>query len=106
MSNWQILSYAPLERAWVHGHSQTGIIFLKSAAPQAVIYNGFDEMFVGGVAMGADGAIGTTGRAPAGYGLVGMRERATLLGGTFHAGPTADHGWRVEANLPRTGRPR
>ena len=33
---------------------------LKTAAPQAVIYNGFDEMFVGGVAMGADGGIGTT----------------------------------------------
>ena len=33
---------------------------LKSAAPQAVIYNGYDEMFVGGMAMGADGAIGTT----------------------------------------------
>lgn len=45
-------------------------------------------------------------RAPAGYGLVGMRERATLLGGTFHAGPSDGRGWRVEANLPRTGRPR
>jgi N-acetylneuraminate lyase len=33
---------------------------LKTAAPHAVIYNGFDEMFVGGVAMGADGGIGTT----------------------------------------------
>jgi N-acetylneuraminate lyase len=33
---------------------------LKQAAPQSVIYNGFDEMFVGGVAMGADGGIGTT----------------------------------------------
>ena len=33
---------------------------LKSAAPHAVIYNGYDEMFVGGFAMGADGAIGTT----------------------------------------------
>jgi N-acetylneuraminate lyase len=33
---------------------------LKAAAPQAVIYNGYDEMFVGGLAMGADGAIGTT----------------------------------------------
>ncbi len=53
-----------------------------------------------------DGSIGTTGRAPAGYGLVGMRERATLLGGTFHAGPTAGRGWRVEATLPRTGAPR
>jgi signal transduction histidine kinase len=53
-----------------------------------------------------DGSIGTTGRGPAGYGLVGMRERATLLGGTFHAGPTAGRGWRVEAILPRTGTPR
>jgi N-acetylneuraminate lyase len=40
---------------------------LKSAAPQAVIYNGFDEMFVGGIAMGADGAIGTT------YNVMGRR---------------------------------
>ena len=46
------------------------------------------------------------GRAPAGYGLVGMRERASLLGGTFHAGPAAERGWRVEAVLPRTGPPR
>ena len=46
------------------------------------------------------------GRAPAGYGLVGMRERASLLGGTFHAGPAAGRGWRVEAVLPRTGTPR
>lgn len=46
------------------------------------------------------------GRTPAGYGLVGMRERASLLGGTFHAGPAAERGWRVEAVLPRTGTPR
>jgi signal transduction histidine kinase len=46
------------------------------------------------------------GRAPAGYGLVGMRERASLLGGTFHAGPAGERGWRVEAVLPRTGTPR
>ena len=49
---------------------------------------------------------GTAGRTHAGYGLVGMHERATLLGGTFHAGPNAGRGWRVEANLPRTGIPR
>ena len=53
-----------------------------------------------------DGSSGAGGRAPAGYGLVGMRERASLLGGTFHAGPTAERGWRVEATLPRTGTPR
>ena len=52
-----------------------------------------------------DGAPGTArGGGAAGYGLVGMQERATLLGGTFQAGPTADGGWRVEATLPRTWR--
>jgi len=53
-----------------------------------------------------DGSSGAGGRGPAGYGLVGMRERASLLGGTFHAGPAAERGWRVEAVLPRTGTPR
>jgi signal transduction histidine kinase len=33
------------------------------------------------------------------YGLVGMRERATALGGEFVAGPTAD-GWRVRCRIP------
>jgi signal transduction histidine kinase len=37
-----------------------------------------------------------------GMGLIGMRERATLLGGTFAAGPHGT-GWRVHAVLP-TGR--
>ncbi|GAB11206.1 putative two-component system histidine kinase [Gordonia araii NBRC 100433] len=53
-----------------------------------------------------DGFSGAGGRAPAGYGLVGMRERASLLGGTLQAGPVAERGWRVEANLPRTRRTR
>ncbi|HSA49739.1 MAG TPA: two-component sensor histidine kinase, partial [Yinghuangia sp.] len=41
-------------------------------------------------------------RAPgAGAGLVGMRERASLLGGTFDAGPRAvANAWRVRAELP------
>lgn len=32
-------------------------------------------------------------------GLIGMKERANLVGGTFEAGPH-EHGWRVEAVLP------
>ncbi len=54
-----------------------------------------------------DGDPTAAGGASSGYGLVGMRERATLLGGTFHAGPIAGgRGWRVEAMLPhaRTAR--
>ncbi|NUP63868.1 MAG: transcriptional regulator [Nonomuraea sp.] len=42
-----------------------------------------------------------TGRGRDGYGLTGLRERATLLGGTLQAGPGTDRGWRVEAELPR-----
>jgi signal transduction histidine kinase len=33
------------------------------------------------------------------YGLIGMQERATALGGKFAAGPTRD-GWRVRCELP------
>ena len=35
-----------------------------------------------------------------GYGLVGMRERAALVGGRLEAGPTAGGTWRVRLELP------
>ena len=38
--------------------------------------------------------------APPGHGIVGMRERAAMLGGTLAAGPTSDGGYLVEAALP------
>ncbi|GAA1590646.1 histidine kinase [Kribbella hippodromi] len=37
--------------------------------------------------------------APGGYGLLGMRERADLVGGSLEAGPTST-GWRVELEVP------
>ncbi len=37
---------------------------------------------------------------PGGHGLVGMRERAALFGGTLTAGPRGDHGFEVHAVLP------
>ena len=42
-------------------------------------------------------------RHTAGHGIIGMRERATLLGGVLEAGPRADGGFRVVARLPRAG---
>ncbi|SNY34431.1 Signal transduction histidine kinase [Paractinoplanes atraurantiacus] len=37
---------------------------------------------------------------PGGNGLPGMRHRVTSLGGTFHAGPTFEGGYRVEVIVP------
>ena len=41
--------------------------------------------------------------ATPGYGMTGMSERATLLGGTCDAGPAPEGGWTVTAVLPRSG---
>jgi signal transduction histidine kinase len=51
------------------------------------------------VANGA-GTAGETAPTGAGQGLVGMRERAELYGGTFDAGPRADGGFLVTATFP------
>jgi signal transduction histidine kinase len=44
-------------------------------------------------------------RRSAGHGIVGMRERARLLGGTLEARPRPDGGFRVVAHLPTGGEP-
>ncbi|MGI5122586.1 sensor histidine kinase [Marinactinospora thermotolerans] len=48
----------------------------------------------------AEGTVVERGDLGAGTGLTGMRERATLLGGTFSAGPVDGRRWRVRAVLP------
>jgi signal transduction histidine kinase len=50
-----------------------------------------------------DAAPGPVGVGSGGHGLVGMAERARLLGGSVTAGPNADGGWTVLARLPLTG---
>lgn len=60
----------------------------------------------------ADGAVdievsdrghAAAGLPGSGYGIVGMRERALLLGGSLTAGPQIDGGFRVAAHLPVGG---
>lgn len=43
-----------------------------------------------------------TGRrfSPSGFGLIGLRERVTLLGGEFSSGRTDDGHWTLEARIP------
>ena len=49
-----------------------------------------DDGVASGVPVGGSG----------GYGIVGMRERVELLGGTFSAGRREPTGWKVRAELP------
>lgn len=53
-------------------------------------------------------ARGAPGLAPqgTGHGLLGIRERSSLVGGELQAGPTPDGGFRVWANLPAHGQNR
>ncbi|GAA4865943.1 sensor histidine kinase [Saccharopolyspora cebuensis] len=46
----------------------------------------------------------TSGLASGGNGLIGLRERAAVYGGTLDAGPAAGGGWRVRAELPLAAR--
>ena len=63
-------------------------------------------------AVGNDVRVRVTNRPPvaagsllpgSGAGLIGLRERVALVGGTLTAGPTADGGWQVDAVLPAAG---
>lgn len=50
-----------------------------------------------------DGETVRGGSPEPGFGLLGMRERAKLLGGSLEAGPAPGRGWAVTAVLPRNG---
>ena len=49
------------------------------------------------------GLAGSPDGAARGHGLIGMRERAQLVGGTFEVGPDEAGRFVVRAALPREG---
>ncbi|VAW00179.1 hypothetical protein MNBD_ACTINO02-158 [hydrothermal vent metagenome] len=53
------------------------------------------------IADNGDGAAHDLGRTDgSGLGIIGIRERATVLGGTFQAGPRVGGGYNVHVNIP------
>jgi signal transduction histidine kinase len=55
------------------------------------------------VEVGNDESLAKVEKSAPGVGLVGMRERVTALGGRLSAGPRADGGFSVRAELPLGG---
>ena len=72
-----------------------------SGAPVRVVLR-FGASDVGLEVVNAPGprAVAARSDGQRGYGLLGMGERAQMLGARFDAGPTADGGWRVALVLP------
>jgi signal transduction histidine kinase len=52
---------------------------------------------------GPGGSGARAGLAPGGHGIAGMRERVSLCGGEFAAGPLPERGFRVTARFPLPG---
>jgi signal transduction histidine kinase len=79
---------------------------LRHAGPVAteVAVTVTDDMVRVRVADDGDGS-GTRDGSSGGQGLMGMRERAGLLGGTVQAGPRPGGGWLVAAELPERPAP-
>ncbi len=73
----------------------------RQATHVQVSVSGYDDHI--GLTVLDDGLPGP--KNAAGFGLVGMAERAEILGGTFEAGRMPNRGWQVSATLPRNGEP-
>jgi len=57
------------------------------------------------VSPAAPASNGNGAAPPAGHGIIGMRERAAMLGGQLEAGPTDEGGYQVTAVLPDAKEP-
>ncbi len=73
-----------------------------SGASSVTVAVAYDDRVVQ-VTVSDDGAGGSTPARPGGHGLVAMRERVALVGGTLDAGPAPQGGWTVRAVLPLDG---
>jgi len=91
---------SPTVGAAVHRIAQEAVVNARRHALDATVVRveanqGDDDLVL---TVTDDGRAST--RQADGFGIVGMTERATLLGGTLEAGPTQPKGWKVTAVLP------
>jgi signal transduction histidine kinase len=77
----------------------TNVVRHAGASTARVLIEHRDDQLIVDVADdGAKAAVVAGG--PPGHGLIGMRERVLAYGGTLHAAPSTDGGFRVHARIP------
>jgi signal transduction histidine kinase len=89
-----------------HAHAAHADVLVRIGTEHVeveVTDDGHDDGHGSGSAHGRGRGPGRLTGAGAGQGIIGMRERARLLGGTLEAGPRADGGFRVYSRLPVDG---
>jgi signal transduction histidine kinase len=92
-----VSSYRIVQEALTNTMKHAG----PGAGAQVVVSYSTDELMLEASDDGTgESAAGGIGNRPAGNGLRGMRERATLLGGEVTAGPGPNGGYVVRARIP------
>ena len=78
---------------------ELSLSYEPDAVAVSVVDDGGDHLVAVGVGSGHGGQPSSETRR-AGHGLVGMRERVTVHGGQFEAGPRLSRGWHVAVTVP------
>jgi signal transduction histidine kinase len=76
----------------------TNVVRHAGAATASVLIEQRDDQLI--VEIIDDGGAAVVAGGPPGHGLIGMRERVFAYGGTLHAAPAAEGGFRVQASIP------
>jgi signal transduction histidine kinase len=93
----------PAHAAAVHGIAREALTNTLRYAPGSAVRVRLTRVDAGiDLTVEDDGPTvpGASAGLGSGRGLTGMAERATALGGSVHAGPRPEGGWRVRATLP------
>jgi signal transduction histidine kinase len=104
LSAYRIIQEA-LTNVVKHAHaSRCEVVISYSAAELTVRVTdsgaGLPVPALAGLATGRGVLAGPAAALPGGHGIIGMRERVSLLGGEFSAGPLPGYGFEVLARIP------